>query len=88
MAKRNYKAEYRDHQSSAKSRKERSNRNKAARKKKCKKGYEVHHKDGNPNNNAISNLTCSKASTNRGKREASRKKGSSRKAYSAWSRMG
>tara|TARA_R100000808_G_C2148873_1_gene157092 strand:+ start:2607 stop:2870 length:264 start_codon:yes stop_codon:yes gene_type:complete len=87
MAKRDYKAEYRDHQSSPAQIKARSNRNKAARKKKCGPGYEVHHKDGNPNNNAWSNLTCSKKSKNRGRKEASRRKGSKRKAYSSWSKM-
>mgnify|MGYP004460346167 CR=1 FL=1 len=84
MSKRNYKAEYRDHQSSAKERANRSARNKAARKKKCKSGYEVHHKDGDPRNNAISNLTCAKKGSNRGRKEASRRKGSSRKSYSFW----
>ena len=84
MAKRNYKAEYRDHQSSAKEIANRSARNKAARKKKCKSGYEVHHKDGDPRNNTMSNLVCSKKGSNRGRKEASRKKGSSRKSYSFW----
>ena len=43
--------------------------------------------DGNPNNNAWSNLTCSKKSKNRGRKEASRRKGSKRKSYSSWSIM-
>ena len=45
--------------------KRRSNRNKARRAKKCPAGKDVHHKDGNPNNNKKSNLTCQSPSKNR-----------------------
>ena len=78
MAKRNYKKEYRDHQSSTKSKKDRAARNKVNRKKKCGPGKEIHHKDGNPRNSSKSNCVCVSISANRGKREASRSKGSKR----------
>tara|TARA_R100000008_G_scaffold26150_1_gene14238 strand:+ start:21851 stop:22144 length:294 start_codon:yes stop_codon:yes gene_type:complete len=75
-AKRDYKAEYKKFQSSAKAKKDRAARNAANRKKKCPPGYEVHHKDGNPRNNTASNLTCRKKSKNRGgKGEGGRRKG-------------
>lgn len=45
--------------------KRRSNRNKARRAKKCPEGKDVHHKDGNPNNNKKSNLTCQSPNKNR-----------------------
>ena len=79
MAKRNYKKEYRDHQSSTKSKKDRAARNKVNRKKKCAPGKEIHHKDGNPRNSSPSNCICIAKSKNRGKKEASRLKGSKRK---------
>jgi len=78
MATRNYKKEYKDHQSSTKAKKDRAARNKANRKKKCPTGKEIHHKDGNPRNSAPSNCVCISISANRGKREASRLKGSKR----------
>ena len=55
---RDYKKEYNRDQSSAKQRKRRSNRNKARRRKGLKVGdtRQVHHKDGNANNNSRSNL--------------------------------
>ena len=78
MAIRNYKKEYRDHQSSTKAKKDRAARNKVNRKKKCGPGNEIHHKDGNPRNSSPSNCVCISISANRGKREASRRKGSKR----------
>lgn len=47
--------------------KNRSNRNKARRKKKCPAGQDVHHRDGNPRNNSKSNLVCSSRKKNRSK---------------------
>jgi hypothetical protein len=73
-----YKKEYRDHQSSTKAKKDRAARNKVNRKKKCAPGKEIHHKDGNPRNTSLSNCICVAKSTNRGKKEASRLKGSKR----------
>ena len=55
----------RKYQGSPKQRKNRSSRNKAARKVKCAKGKEVHHKDGNPRNNKRSNLRCMSKKKNR-----------------------
>ena len=55
--KRDYKKEYRDYHGKPEQRKRRSNRNKARRKVNAPKGKDVHHKDGNPNNNKRSNLT-------------------------------
>tara|TARA_R110001583_G_scaffold83165_8_gene219890 strand:+ start:7904 stop:8143 length:240 start_codon:yes stop_codon:yes gene_type:complete len=78
MAVRNYKKEYRDHQSSTKAKKDRAARNKVNRKKKCGPGKEIHHKDGNPRNSSKSNCVCISISANRGKSEASRLKGSKR----------
>jgi hypothetical protein len=63
--KRNYRKEYDDFHGKAKQRAERSSRNKAARKKKCPAGKEVHHKDSNPKNNSKKNLVCLKKSKNR-----------------------
>ena len=73
---RDYKAEYKKFQSSTKSKKDRAARNAANRKKKCPPGKEVHHKDGNPRNNSLSNLVCRKKGSNRGKSgEGGRRKG-------------
>jgi nitrate/TMAO reductase-like tetraheme cytochrome c subunit len=90
---RDYKDEYKKFQSSTKAKKDRAARNKANRNKKCPAGHEVHHKDGNPRNNAASNLVCKKKSINRGKKgEGGRKKGvahnypSSRKSSSTGKR--
>ncbi len=63
--KRNYRREYDQYHGKPKQRAERSSRNKAARKKKCPKGKEVHHKDGNPKNNKSSNLKCMAKKKNR-----------------------
>ena len=54
--------------------KRRSNRNKARRAKKCPAGKDVHHKDGNPNNNKKSNLTCQSPSKNRANNKRRKKK--------------
>ena len=73
---RDYKAEYKKFQSSPSQIKDRAARNAANSKKKCPKGSEVHHKDGNPRNNSPSNLVCRKKSSNRGKSgEGGRRKG-------------
>ena len=73
---RDYKDEYKKFQSSTKAKKDRASRNKAARNKNCPKGQEVHHKDGNPRNNAPSNCVCRSKSSNRGKSgEGGRTKG-------------
>ena len=78
MATRDYKAEYKKFQSSTKAKKDRAARNKASRNKNCGPGKEVHHKDGNPRNSTPSNCVCITVSANRGRREASRLKGSKR----------
>jgi len=41
-------------------------RKRASRRKKCPKGYEVDHKDGNARNNSPSNLRCLPVKKNRG----------------------
>jgi len=79
MAVRNYKKEYRDHQSSTKSKLDRAARNRVNRKKKCGAGKEIHHKDGNPRNSSPSNCVCMSISKNRGKTEESRLRGSKRR---------
>ena len=79
--KRNYKKEYKDHQSSVKEKKNRAKRNKArrraVRKGKVKKGdgNDLHH----PNGVDSTIVVVMTASKNRGKKEKSRKKGSKRK---------
>jgi len=78
-SKRDYKKEYAKFHKSRKSKTDRAARNKASRKKSCPSGKEVHHKDGNPRNNSKSNCVCVSVSKNRGKKEASRVKGSKRK---------
>ena len=78
MATRNYKREYKKFQSSTKAKKDRAARNKVNRKKKCGAGKEIHHRDGNPRNSSASNCVCVSISANRGRREASRLKGSKR----------
>ena len=70
--KRDYDQEYKNYHSKPEQRANRSSRNKAARKKKCKLG-EVDHLDGNPKNNSSSNLKCKTKSDNR---SYSRKKNS------------
>ena len=55
--KRNYKREYANYHGKPEQRKRRSNRNKARRKMNAPKGRDVHHIDGNPNNNSRKNLT-------------------------------
>jgi hypothetical protein len=68
---RNYRKEYDNYQGTPEQRKNRSSRNKARRKMvtsgKASKGdgKDVHHKDGNPKNNARKNLTIMGKSLNR-----------------------
>ena len=76
--KRDYKKEYAKFHKSSKDKTDRAARNKASRNKSCPSGKEVHHKDGNPRNNSKSNCVCVSVSTNRGRKEASRLKGSKR----------
>lgn len=63
--KRNYRKEYDDYHGKKKQKLERASRNSAAKKKKCGKGKEVHHKDSNPRNNSKKNLVCLKKTKNR-----------------------
>lgn len=84
-----YKNEYRKFQSSSKQIAERSARN-SARRSAIKAGLafkgdgrDVDHKDSNPLHNSKSNLRVVSKSTNRGKTENSRKRGSKR-SKSAW----
>ena len=76
--KRNYKKEYKRDHAPKKDRKDRSSRNKARRRKGLKVGdkREVHHKDGNPSNNARSNLkvTSSKKNTTISNKKRAKKK--------------
>ena len=73
---RNYRKEYDNYQSKPKQRKRRSGRTMARRtmeaagKVKKGDGKDVHHKDGNPLNNKLSNLSVTSKAKNR-----SRKKG-------------
>jgi len=70
---RNYKAEYRKYQSSAKSKLDRASRNRARRR--LMKlgavskgdGKDIDHRDKNPRNNARSNLRVTSRKLNRGK---------------------
>ena len=52
--------------------KNRENRNKANKSLNPPKGYDVDHKDGNPQNNSKSSLQVIKASKNRAKKKASK----------------
>ena len=68
---RNYRKEYDNYQSRPKQRKNRAKRN-SARSIMIKKngmssvaGKDIHHKDGNPQNNAVSNLSIKSKSKNR-----------------------
>lgn len=81
------KREYRLFQSSAKAKAERAARN-SARRAAIKSGRvhkgdgkEIDHKNSNPMDNRASNLRVVSRSTNRGKRENSRKRGSKRSRY-------
>jgi len=65
MTKRNYKKEYAATHGTAKGKKDRASRNKAARLSKCGPGKEAHHKDGNPRNNSKSNRACISKKANR-----------------------
>jgi hypothetical protein len=80
MRKRNYRREYdRDHSSPAKIA-QRSNRNKARRKvvksrgAKAVQGKDIHHKDHNPNNNSMSNLSIASVAKNRSDNGKSKKR--------------
>jgi hypothetical protein len=70
---RDYKKEYADHQSSTEAKKDRASRNKVRRQAtkagKVSKGdgMDIDHKDGNPRNNAPSNLRVMAKGKNRGK---------------------
>ena len=67
--KRNYKKEYKNYHSKSEQVKNRQSRNKARRILKSKgvivKGKDVAHRNGNPKDNRISNLTVKLASKNR-----------------------
>lgn len=83
---RDYKAEYRKFQSSAKAKAERASRN-SARRSALRKGLvhkgdntAIDHKDSNPMHNSSSNLRIISRSANAGRREDSRLKGSKRSA--------
>lgn len=73
MADRNYKEEYRKYHGTEKYKKDRAARNKVRRKAiregRVKKGsnMDIDHKDGNPRNNALSNLRIVHRSVNRAK---------------------
>ena len=65
-AKRDYKKEYKRDHSSTKAKKDRASRNKAHRNAgHVPKGHDVHHKDGNPRTNKLSNLKVMPRSKNR-----------------------
>ena len=72
--KRNYKAEYKRDHSSKKDKKDRGSRNKAHAKLSPPKGKEVHHKDGNPQNNSPGNIATVSRSYNRADGNRRRKK--------------
>ena len=70
MATRDYKSEYQNYHSQLKQKKNRAKRNLARRIMKKKlgnavNGRDVHHLDGNPNNNSSSNLRLVSKSYNR-----------------------
>tara|TARA_S200002703_G_scaffold33800_3_gene29222 strand:- start:11095 stop:11316 length:222 start_codon:yes stop_codon:yes gene_type:complete len=71
---RDYKSEYKNYHSASNQKKNRAMRNKARRilskKGRVSKGdgKDVHHKDGNPKNNSLSNLRIASKSANRSRR--------------------
>jgi len=73
MANRNYKAEYRKYQSSAKSKLDRASRNAARRKLMALgavskgDGKDIDHRNKNPRDNSTSNLRVTSKKLNRGK---------------------
>ena len=83
---RDYAAEYRKYQSSAKAKKDRASRNKirreALRKGRVRKGDNtaLDRIDSNPRNNSPSNIRVLSRSANAGRREDSRRKGYKRSA--------
>tara|TARA_R110002096_G_scaffold48721_1_gene128974 strand:+ start:164 stop:409 length:246 start_codon:yes stop_codon:yes gene_type:complete len=78
VTKRNYSKEYKDHQSSDKEKKNRANRNKNRRK--LELGGKVKKGDGMDIHHVGNKLTVEPKSKNRGRKEKSRLKGSSRKS--------
>lgn len=73
--KRNYSKEYKEYHGKPSQIKRRSSRNKARRKMGNPKGRDVHHKDGNPNNNSKSNLTTRSPKNQRKEGGAKSKRG-------------
>jgi hypothetical protein len=73
MARRNYKAEYKKYQSSAKSKLDRASRNAARRKLMALgavskgDGRDIDHRNKNPRDNSMSNLRVTSKKLNRGK---------------------
>jgi len=72
--KRRYKAEYKRDHSSKKDKQDRSSRNTARARLNPPKGKEVHHKDGNPQNNNPGNLGVVSRSYNRAEGNRRRRK--------------
>ena len=70
---RNYRKEYDNYQGKPEQIANRSSRNKARRAKTKKLGYkpkgDVHHKNGNPKDNNLNNLSILSASANRSKKK-------------------
>lgn len=85
---RDYSREYEKYQSSEKAKKDRASRNKARRSAlrsgRVHKGdgKEIDHKNSNPRDNSSSNLRVVSRSTNRAKKENSRRRGSRRRKES------
>ena len=69
MPKRDYKKEYREYQGTEEQKKRRAARGRARYKMekagRVKKGQDVDHKDGNPNNNSMSNLRAASKKSQR-----------------------
>lgn len=73
---RDYRKEYDNYQGKPDQIANRSSRNKARRKAKNNgynvKGKDIHHKDGNPRNNSLSNLSIASEGWNRSKNKQSK----------------